>query len=155
VRILGVSVYDPLDALSDLAALERLVRSLPAQIERGLVLGEQLVDIGQRVLVIAERLDRRATSIDELGERLDAHAVQLLTLGEGMGELGGQIDATGAEIVTQAAHLVSSASELITLLPTLERAIELASPLEGAIDRFGRIVDRFPGRRPPEPPGLD
>jgi hypothetical protein len=31
------------------------------------------------------------------------------------------------------------------MLPTLERAIEMASPLEGAIDRVGRLVDRLPG----------
>ncbi len=40
---------------------------------------------------------------------------------------------------------------MIRTLPALERAIEMASPLEGAIDRFGRLVDRLPGgtaRRP-------
>ena len=35
------------------------------------------------------------------------------------------------------------------MIPTLERAIALASPLEGAIDRFGRFVDRLPGGQRP------
>jgi transposase len=154
VRVLGVPIYTPVDAAVDLAALEKLIRTLPRQFDRALTLAEELVDIGQRVLVIAERLDRRAESIDRLGERLDASAAALLELGSDMRDLGGQIDERGAEIVSQAAAVVVAAGELITVLPTLERALDLASPLEGAIDRFGRMVDRFPGgsRRPVSPP---
>jgi hypothetical protein len=148
-------VYTPIDAASDLAALERLVRTAPGQFDRALKLAEELVEIGRRVLTIAERLDRRAAAITELGERLDARATQLLDLGAEMRELGGRIDVRGAEIVDRASLVVESAGELIAVLPTLERALELATPLEGAIDRFGRLVDRFPGagsgtrRRPP------
>ncbi|MBV9474481.1 MAG: hypothetical protein JO315_00285, partial [Acidobacteria bacterium] len=47
--------------------------------------------------------------------------------------------------VASAARLSQTGSELIGALPALERAIEMASPLEGAIDRFGRLVDRLPG----------
>jgi hypothetical protein len=36
------------------------------------------------------------------------------------------------------------AEELVTALPALEKAIELAVPLEGAIERIGRLVDRLP-----------
>jgi hypothetical protein len=36
-------------------------------------------------------------------------------------------------------------------MPTLERALQMASPLEGAIDRFGRLVDRLPGGAPRRP----
>ena len=48
----------------------------------------------------------------------------------------------------QSGKIVGAASDLISVLPTMERAVDLASPLGGAIDRFGRIVDRFPGGAP-------
>jgi hypothetical protein len=69
-------------------------------------------------------------------------------------ELGERIDVRGAEIVDRASGVVETATELITVLPTLERALQMATPLEGAIDRFGRLVDRLPGgaaRRRTEP----
>jgi hypothetical protein len=160
VRVLGLPVPAPGELLAwplrDLAALERLLLDAPRQLDRLLALGEELVDIGQRVLVIAERLDRRAEAIFQLGERLDDRANQLLALGGEMRDLGGQIDVRGAEIVDRAGQVVTAAADLSNVLPTIERALDLATPLEGAIDRFGRLVDRFPGgatgrRRPVEP----
>ncbi len=133
---------------AELIAIDRLVRSLPGQLERGLVIGEEIVEIGRRMLETAERLDQRGYTIIELGERLDARALQLLEMGQNMHEVGIRIDATGTQIVDRAGHVVATAGELITILPTVERALDLASPLGGAIDRFGRIVDRFPGSPP-------
>src|SRR5205823_2447677 len=118
--------------------------------------GEEIASIGRNVLEVAERLDRRADAIMQLGERLDRRAEELLELGREMGDLGHRIDDRGAEIVDRATRVAETGSELITVLPTFERALEMASPLEGAIDRFGRLVDRLPGgaarRRPSEPP---
>jgi transposase len=148
----GVPLPSPAEVFSrmstDLAAIERLVRTAPAQIERILGLGEEVVGIGYRVLEITERLDARAESIGRLGERLDARAAELIALGEHMQQMGGQIDDRGAEIVAGAERVSDTAHELLLVLPTLERALELATPLEGAIDRFGRFVDRFPGASP-------
>ncbi|MDQ6804594.1 MAG: hypothetical protein M3065_06430, partial [Actinomycetota bacterium] len=165
--------------LSDLGAIARAAREAPAQLERMLELGEEIADIGRAVLEIAERLDERAAAILALGERLDDRAAAILVLGarldaraEAILELGGRldgrtnelidlgirmhnlgdrVDARGAEVAGQAGAVVESATELITVLPTLERALQLATPLEGAIDRFGRLVDRLPGGRRTEP----
>lgn len=149
MRVLGISVAGLrarfAKTIAELIAIDRLLRSLPGQLDRGLAIGDEIVEIGRRMLEIAERLDQRGYTITELGERLDLRAIQLLQMGENMHELGIQIDATGAQIVDRANHVAASAGELITILPTVERALDLASPLEGAIDRFGRIVDRFPG----------
>jgi hypothetical protein len=62
-----------------------------------------------------------------------------------MHELGDRIDARGAEIVDRATRVADTGAELIAVLPAFERALEMATPLEGAIDRFGRFVDRLPG----------
>jgi hypothetical protein len=171
VRLLGVPIEPPQAVvnrvLSDLGAVARAARSAPAQLDRVLELGEEMASIGRAVLEIAERLDRRAAAIMALGERLDSRAVELIELGAEMRELGQRIDVRGSEIVDGASRVVETGGELITVLPAFERALEMATPLEGAIDRFGRLVDRLPGgatrRRaeqvrnaqpnPPAPPG--
>ncbi len=149
MRVLGLPIYTPRAvvsrAISDIAAVERLVRSLPDQLERGLAIGDELVEIGHQVLEVAERLDDRAATFNDLGDRLDVRAGELLELGQSIRDLGDRIDGTGVEIVERAGQVVNTAAELITLLPAMERALDLASPLGGAIDRFGRMVDRFPG----------
>lgn len=156
MRVLGLPLESPQAmvnrALSDLGAVARAARTAPAQLQRILELGEEMADIGRSVLEIAERLDQRADAALALGERLDARAAELLKLGRRMEKLGERIDKRGTEIVEAGDEIVASAarlsdtgSELIGALPALERAIEMASPLEGAIDRFGRLVDRLPG----------
>ncbi len=156
MRILGVPIDPPQEVVSrvvsDLGALARLARSVPGQLDRLLALGEEMTAIGRGVLELGERLDGRAESIQALGERLDARAAELLELGRSMGELGDRIDARGAEMAERAGQVVQTGNDLVQALPTLERALDLATPLEGAIARAGRFVDRLPGganvRRP-------
>lgn len=156
MRVLGLPIEPPHVVanriLSDLAAVARLARVAPAQFDRLLELGEEIAEIGRTVLEIAERLDERADGIMLLGERLDARAAELVVMGSDMREVGRRIDARGAEIVDSADRVAVTGSELIAVLPAFERALEMATPLEGAIDRFGRLVDRLPGgaarRRP-------
>ncbi|MBV9167982.1 MAG: hypothetical protein JO342_17735 [Solirubrobacterales bacterium] len=162
MRVLGIPVESAQSliggALADLAAIARLARIAPAQLERILELGEEMASIGQDVLEIAERLDGRADAALALGQRLDERAAELLELGRRMERLGKRVDKRGAEfveageeIVASAGRLAETGSELIAVLPALERAMEMASPLEGAIDRFGRLVDRLPGGAPRRP----
>jgi hypothetical protein len=132
-------------ALSDLSAIARAARATPDQLERLLTLGEEISATGRGVLELAETLDGRMERVLELGVNLDRRAAELLELGVRVQELGERIDARGAEIVDRASGVVETGAELIAVLPTLERALEMATPLEGAIDRFGRLVDRLPG----------
>ncbi len=149
MRLLGIPIESPQAAVdrivSDLGALARLARAAPTQIESVLALGEEIAATGREVLEIARRLDRRAEAVLAIGERLDSRAAELLELGARMEGVGTQVDARGAEIVDSANQVARTGADLIAVLPTLERAIEMASPLEGAIDRFGRLVDRLPG----------
>jgi hypothetical protein len=161
MRILGIPVVSPAAAsqavLSDLQAMVRMARAAPAQLDRVLELGEDIALTGREALQVAERLDRRAETFVALAERLDARAEELLLLGTELRQLGLQVDARGGEIVDRAGQVVQAGAELVAVLPALERAIEMATPLEGAIDRFGRLVDRLPGgggthQRRGEPP---
>jgi hypothetical protein len=155
VRLLGLPIETPQTiisrAVSDLGAIARLARAAPAKLDRMLELGEEIAGIGHQVLEIAERLDRRAEAIMALGERLDGRTAELIELGESMRDLGERVDARGAEIVDGASRVADTGSELIGVLPAFERALQMATPLEGAIDRFGRLVDRLPGGAPRRP----
>ena len=161
MRVLGLPIEPPQAVLgrllNDVGAVARLAQALPDQFERMLELGEEIAQIGREVLVVARRLDQRAEAIMALGERLDVRAAELLELGDAMRDLGDRIDIRGAEIVDRAGQVVETGAELIAVLPAFERALEMATPLEGAIDRFGRLVDRLPGgatRRRPAPGGV-
>ncbi len=149
MRVLGFPIVAPdvvlSRALSDLGALARAARATPAQLDRLLELGEEIVELGHRVLDLAERIDDRAEAILTLGQRLDRRTGELLGLGVDIRGLGGQIDARGAELVDRATQVVATGGDLLGVMPTLQRAIEMTAPLEGAIDRFGRLVDRLPG----------
>jgi hypothetical protein len=183
MRVLGVPVLSPValieQATRDAGSMLRLVRAVPAQLDRALTLGEQVVDMGIRLIELGERIEDRFDAIMALGEQIDARGAEIVELGrrldgrgaaiqelgeqlearaESIGSLGERIDTRGGEIVVEAGRVVDTAEHLIVVLPTLERAIELATPLEGAIDRVGRLVDRLPGgpaarrRNAPEPP---
>ncbi len=163
MRVLGLPLASPdvvvSRAASDLAAVARAARRAPEQLDRLLDIGEQLVVLGRGVLELGERIDARAELILALGERIDAQAQAILGLGERidgsadrllelgtqMREVGEQIDVRGAEIVERATRVADTGNALVAALPTLERAIEMTTPLEGAIDRVGRLVDRLPG----------
>jgi hypothetical protein len=152
MRLLGVPIESPQTVvnriLSDVGAVARMARTAPAQFNRMLELGEEIATTGRAVLEIAERLDRRAEAVLSIGQRLDERAGAMLELGTRIEVLGGQVNSRGAQIVDSATQVAETGSELIAVLPTLERALQMASPLEGAIDRFGRLVDRLPGGAP-------
>jgi hypothetical protein len=160
MRVLGIPVVSPATAtqavLSDLRAVVRMARAAPTQLDRVLELGEDIARTGRAVLAVAERLDRRTETFVALAERLDDRAQELLLLGAELRQLGLQVDARGGEIVDRAGQVIEAGAELVAVLPALERAIDMATPLEGAIDRFGRLVDRLPGggthQRRNEPP---
>jgi hypothetical protein len=88
-----------------------------------------------------------------LGERIELRGDALISLGERMEELGGQVLSQGGVIEEAAREVAERGADVAAALPTLQRAVELAQPLEGAVERVGRLVDRLPGglreRRPP------
>ena len=139
---LGSRVMRDLDAMSEVA------RSIPRVI--GLL--ESLDRRAGQVLDLGERIDARAEAMLELGHSLDRRAEAILTLGGRIDERGAELGAIGSQMLTEArlvqeraAEVVQGANEMIAVLPSVKRAIEIGEPLEGAIERFARVVDRLPG----------
>ena len=144
-----------MQALDDLHAIAEAARRLP-QIEALLteqfeILNGQadaIIKLGDRILTMGERIDSRAAAILDAGGRLDARAAQLLDHSD-------RLDARADEVlqeslrVREAAHEVAvRGAEVAAALPTLQQLASTTEPLQGAIERFGRLVDRLPGSRP-------
>jgi len=117
----------PLLVFRALEDIHTLAQTAPRFVE----LGERIADVGERMLDLGERIDARGDQIIEMGNQFEA-------LGELMTE---EVRATQ----NAAAEVVSAAREIMTALPLLEQALALGAPLEGAVERIGRIVDRLPG----------
>jgi hypothetical protein len=107
-----------------------------------------------------DRLEARAEEIQEqLGVAIDV-AVAIERRGEEVIATVTKIDARVDDVIAQAALIseraqlvATTGAEVAAALPLLQRALELTEPLEGAVERLGRVVDRLPGgRRGPAKP---
>ena len=88
----------------------------------------------QKLTVRGEQIDDRAAALLALGERGELRAGEVMEQARNVSEVAAQVAASGAQVAAA--------------LPLLQRAIELTEPLEGTVERLGRIVDRLPkGRR--------
>ncbi len=132
-----------LRALDD---LHSLAQALPDLLE----LGRRLDARGGDILELGERLESSVTALLQAGLRLDDRARELAELGGSLAEVGCTMHPDAVAVHERTAEAIAAVEELSAALPTLERAVGLATPLEGAVERLGRVVDRLPrGRRPP------
>jgi hypothetical protein len=151
----------PVASLADLVklpplALLRAFDDLHTLAQVGTELMNRLDDLESRAddaVELLERIDARADEILALGASIDARGQQIVDLGERLHALGSEVHAQGILIEQRAAEVAIRGEELVATLPTLEAAVALVTPLEGAVERLGRMVDRLPGgaRRPGGP----
>jgi hypothetical protein len=129
-----------LRALDDLHAIAEAARSLP--------------DVEARLTQKVDELESRAAEV------LDAVATAEQTLGEGIG-VGRRLDERAevildsTERIVAAAYAVAEGADRVAeVLPSLEASAtaatvlaQTAEPLQGLVERLGRIADRLPGAR--------
>jgi predicted nuclease with TOPRIM domain len=113
----------------------------------GLEMAERIRAAGERIAELAEGVDRRLDEVLDMGERVvglgdrvDGHVDGLDRLASAMLEQGRRVEAAGRDVAV-------SGRQIADALPLLERAGTMAEPLEGAVERLGRVVDRLPGGR--------
>jgi phage shock protein A len=116
---------------STLQALERRADRIETQLAIVIDVARQIEERGEEAIAAAERIDKQARAALRLAARVDERVLEVLAASETISERALEVAARGAEVASA--------------LPLLERALELAEPLEGAVERFGRIVDRLPG----------
>jgi hypothetical protein len=135
-----------------MSRLEQRADAIQAQLDATLAAAQALNDLAERALKLLEQLDARGESVLKLGKRIDERGKAMVKLGEEIDAragallgLGERIDERGSVLAANAEEVANRAAELIGVLPTLERAVAIATPLEGAVERLGRMVDRLPG----------
>jgi hypothetical protein len=140
------AIPNPMDLLG--RNLEGLVEAITSATQPA----RDIASLAPRVLERLDRLEQRADRVIELGEMLASQADRMLTLaekldarGEAVLHSGDKLVAEAARVVEQAAHVNAQAAQLIAVIPTVEQAIGLVRPLEGAVERLGRMADRLPG----------
>lgn len=140
VPVLGIDVPARLilRPFEDLHAIAEAARALP--------------DVEARLSQRMDELESRATEV------LDAVSTAEATLGDGIA-VGRQLDERAVVIldsterIVAAAHAVAEgANHVAAVLPSLEASAtaatmlaQTAEPLQGLVERLGRIADRLPG----------
>ena len=111
-------------AVEDVGAIATTARELPARLDELNARADRVQDQLDRGLALGETIAKNSAAMVGLAERMEARADALIALGERMIVTGTQ----------------------------LQRAAAIAEPMEGAVERLGRALDRLPGGRPrPEP----
>ncbi len=112
----------------------------------------KLATTAERAVTIMERLDARAGRIEEqldqgmaLGRALEERGRDITALGDQFEKLGDGLLAEARSTQAIGREIALRGGEIAAALPLLQRALDLGEPLEGAIERAGRIVDRRPG----------
>jgi hypothetical protein len=119
--------------LDDLGAIARVARELP----------ERLDALEARAEKVQEQLDRAVV----IGETIADNSAAMVELGERMIILGDTMVERSTLIADRAREVADRGGEVAAALPMLERAVAMASPLEGTVERLGRALDRLPGGR--------
>jgi len=132
--LLGPSLV--LRALDDLHAIAEAARALP----------DHVAGLETRL----ERIEAQFDGVSELGERIEERAGEIIVLGGTLQQLAGEVLEEARVMAIRAQAVADVGSQVVASLPALERAVTMATPLEGAVERVGRLVDRLPGGRPPE-----
>lgn len=136
------------------ARLEEVEERLDARLAAVLELGERVEQLGELVDERIGQIDARAAEVVALGERVDGRAEAIVAMGErvdgrlerlvGVGDRVDEILEQGRRIEEVANEVANRGGQIAEALPILGRAVEMAVPLEGAVERLGRIVDRLP-----------
>jgi hypothetical protein len=139
-RMLGIDVPARLvlRALDDLHTIATAARSLP--------------DVEARLTLKIDELETRSAEVLEAVSQAEA------TLGDGIA-IGRELDERAAAIMEQTERVIAaaygvsqSAGDVAAVLPSLEASAaaatilaQTAEPLQGLVERLGRITDRLPG----------
>lgn len=148
--------------------LDRRASELQARLDGILALGRTLQQRAERVTTSIEMLDERAAAIIELAERIVVVGEEITRVAQLIVDTGAQIVTTGNEIVVRGDRIVDRGDAIVergdrivdrgdqivaagvritAAVPAITRAVEIMEPLEGTVQRMGRIADRVPGGR--------
>lgn len=119
-----------------LTTLQDRADSIEEQLGEAIEIAREIELRGREAIGMAERIDARAEAVLDLADRVDERASEIMAEAK-------VIQLTAAEVAVRG-------GEVAAALPLLQRALEIAEPLDGTVKRLGRLVDRLPdGTRMP------
>jgi hypothetical protein len=157
-------------ALDDVHAIAEAARRLPTiealLTEQFEILNRQaddLIRIGESVIEMGTEANARLGDGIEVGRMLHERGEALMAAGERLLEQGAQMERRAAQldgravemkeqsdlVIAAAREVAERGAEVAAALPTLEQLAATTEPLQPAIERFSRMVDRLPGGKPP------
>ena len=120
-------------------------REANAGLTEGVEVGRRLHERGEALLEAGERV------LDQ-GRRIEEQAERILAQGKSMEDHAAQVDQRAVEMMEQSERVIEAArevavrgAEVAAALPALEQMAAATEPLQPAIERFSRMVDRLPG----------
>lgn len=113
-----------------LATLQDRADSIEAQLGEAIVIAGEIEERGREAIEMAGRIDARAEAVLALADRVDERASEIMAEAK-------VIQLTAAEVAVRGGQVAEA-------LPLLQRALEIAEPLDGTVKRLGRLVDRLP-----------
>ena len=120
-------------AIDDLATIAAGARELPARMQELDERAARMQDQFDRALDLGETIAANTAAMVEMAQRVESRGESMVELGERMITLG---------------NTVTEQSQSIA------KALAIATPLEGTVERLGRALDRLPGgTRPRAEPG--
>ena len=140
VAMLGIDLPHRLvlRALEDLHALAEAARSLP--------------DVEARLTLKIDELDTRAAEVLEAVAQAEATLADGIAIGERLDERTIAVLDRTDRVVAAAYGVTQAAEHIAQVLPSLEASAaaatvlaQTAEPLQGLVERLGRIADRLPG----------
>ena len=114
-------------AVDDLGTIAAGARDLPARIQELDERAARMQDQLDRALALGETIAANTAAMVEMAQRVESRGESMVELGERMITLG---------------NAVTEQSQSIA------KALAIATPLEGTVERLGRALDRFPGGKP-------
>jgi hypothetical protein len=138
ITLPGRLVLRALDDLHVLAETAGTLHDVEARMTRHL---DALEGHAARMVELAERVTNQMDAGVDAAQRLGEQGERIIAQGERIAEQGPVLAARAAEVAREGARLAEA-------LPTLQRAIDIVEPLQGTVERMGRIADRLPGGRP-------
>jgi hypothetical protein len=139
-RMLGIDLpaRRVLRALDDLHAIATAARALPG--------------VEARLTLKVDELETRAAEVLEAVSQAEATLSDGIGIGRELNERAGAIMEQTERVIAAAYSVTRSAEDVAAVLPSLEASAaaattlaQTAEPLQGLVERLGRIADRLPG----------
>jgi hypothetical protein len=110
------------------------------------------VELSTRLLQAAIEMPARLQELDERAARMQDQLDRALALGEtiaantaAMVEMAERVEARGESMMDLGERMLALGNAVSEQSEAIIRALAIATPLEGTVERLGRALDRLPG----------